>query len=70
MDIKKRITSCPKKSNKAGTLKNGYCIYKFNDDSKHYSYGVLTYMYIDIPVISDVLKIPVYSRTDRIYKFN
>ena len=58
------------KSNKAGTLKNGYCIYKFDDDSKHYSYGVLTYMYIDIPVISDILKIPVYSRTDRIYKFN
>ena len=67
---KKRITSCPKKSNKAGTLKNGYCIYKFDDDDKHYSYGILTYMYIDIPVIGDILKIPVYSRTDRIYKFN
>lgn len=37
--------------------------------SKYYSYGVLTYMYIDIPVIGDLLKIPVYSETDQIYDF-
>ena len=35
----------------------------------HYSYGVLTYMDMDIPIISQNLEIPVYSKTDKIYKF-
>ena len=75
----RRPISCP---TKYGTIDNdtdtktkemsGYCIYKFdnNGDDKHYSYGILTYMYIDVPVIGDILKIPVYSKTDRVYKFN
>ena len=67
-----RVSSCPKKDGITGQVKNGYCLYEFNydGDAKHYSYGVLTYMYIDIPVIGDLVKIPVFSRTDRIYYFS
>lgn len=66
-----RVNSCPEKDGKTGTAQNGYCIYEFENDGdgQHYSYGVLTYMYIDIPVIGDLLRIPVYSKTDRIYDF-
>ncbi len=64
--------SCPKKDGVAGTSYGGYCIYVFNNDgdNKHYSYGVMTYMYIDMPIISNLVKIPVYARTDRIYDFS
>lgn len=49
----------------------GFCIYKFvfDGDIKHYSYGILTYMKLDIPVLQDVLKLRVYAKTDRIYGF-
>ncbi|MCI8445121.1 MAG: hypothetical protein HFG15_01655 [Bacilli bacterium] len=68
-------------SNKCASSKNGgtlvtngdnqykYCVYRFEIDSRHYSYGVLTYMDMDIPIISQNLEIPVYSKTDKIYKF-
>lgn len=67
-----RVSSCPKKNGVQGTKKNGFCLYEYNPDgdSKHYSYGILTFMYIDIPVIGDLVKIPVYSKTDRIYYFS
>ena len=47
-----------------------YCIYYFQEDARHYTYGVLTYLYIDLPFVKDVFKIPVYTRTERIFKFN
>lgn len=48
-----------------------YCIYKFNNDgdSKHYSYGVVTYMTIDLSMLNWQMKFPVYARTKRIYRF-
>lgn len=63
--------NCPKKDKKDGTVYQGICVYEFNPDgdNKHYSYGVLTFMHMDIPIIGDLLRIPVYSRTDRIYNF-
>lgn len=74
-------TSCPimKGASKNGQAINlstggkvyGYCIYEFQNDGdvKHYSYGILTYMTLDMPVVVDVLKLRVYSKTDRIYNF-
>lgn len=47
-----------------------YCIYYFQEDARHYTYGVLTYLYIDLPFVKDVFKIPVYTKTERIFKFN
>lgn len=48
-----------------------YCIYKFNEDgdSKHYSYGVVTYMTVDFTMFNIKLKLPIYARTARIYRF-
>lgn len=70
-------------ANCAATYKNGtlvtlndnnfeYCVYR-NDsgakDKKHYQYAVLTYMYFDLPIISE-FKVPIYVKTDRIYCFS
>lgn len=54
-----------------------YCVYYNSDEAnskeknsgKHfYSYGVVTYIYMDLPIIGK-LKIPVYTKGERIYKF-
>jgi hypothetical protein len=47
-----------------------YCIYYYKEDARHYTYGVLTYIYVDLPFVSDFLRLPVYTRTERIFKFN
>ena len=39
-----------------------YCVFKFENDNGTY-YGVKTYMYLDIPVIGDVVKIGIYGET-------
>ncbi len=48
-----------------------YCVYI--DDlnpqkGSYYTYGVLTYMNLNLPIIN-VIDIPVFSRTNRLYKF-
>ena len=53
--------------------KNGfrYCIYIDNEKpskNSYYTYGVLTYMNIDLPFIKRI-NIPVFTKTNRIYKF-
>ena len=48
-----------------------YCVYISETNPKkgeYYNYGVLTYMNIDLPVIN-MIKLPVFTRTNRIYKF-
>lgn len=67
---------CPSKKN-GGTLvelkdeKFRYCVYYFGEeDSSYYSYGVITYVTLDIPMIDTFLRIPVYTKSDRIYDFN
>lgn len=39
-----------------------YCIFKFTNKKGSY-YGVKTYMYLDLPIIGDNLKIGVYGET-------
>lgn len=47
---------------------NGICVYIHNDsNSKSYEYGVVSYMTINLPVISDFVKIPVNTVTSEIY---
>ena len=48
-----------------------YCIYIDNlnpESGTYYTYGVLTYMNLNLPIIN-ILNIPVFTRTNRIYKF-
>ena len=48
-----------------------YCIYKFDNDgdTKHYSYGVVTYITVDFYMFNIKFKFPVYAKTRRIYRF-
>lgn len=48
-----------------------YCIYIDNlnpQKGSYYTYGILTYMNLDLPFIN-IIDIPVFSRTNRLYKF-
>jgi len=47
-----------------------YCVYYFEENEGHYGYGVMTYITIDIPIVNMFLQIPVYTRSNRIVKFN
>lgn len=62
--------------------KDGYCIYRYwNEKPKKtsdggnadtdifYSYAVISYMRMEIPVIGGLIKMPVYSKTYNIYHF-
>lgn len=58
-----------------GTENLGYCIYEFegedsNSDGKpdYYYYGITTYMMFDFPMVN-LLKLPVYNTTEKIYYF-
>lgn len=46
----------------------GICIYEIDSDN-YYSYGITTYMLFDLPLVN-MLRIPVYNTTEKIYKFN
>lgn len=48
-----------------------YCIYIDSEQPKkneYYTYGVLTYMNLDLPIINNI-DIPIFTRTNRIFKF-
>lgn len=49
----------------------GYCVYKCVDQGKedYYYYKIRINMMINIPVIGNMLDIPIYSNTDRIFDF-
>lgn len=51
-----------------------YCVYYIGNDGAdskgtYYSYGVVTYISFDIPIIGAFLKIPIYTESNRIFKF-
>lgn len=72
-------SACPVKSGQRAmtTLISGgaistrheVCIYRFASGSKHYKYGVITYMYVDLPVVGSIFKVPVYVESDYLYSF-
>jgi len=46
-----------------------YCIYEFPKENGYFHYGVLTYVYMDVPVVGGTFSLPVYAETERIYEF-
>ena len=47
---------------------SGICVYFYNDgSSKMYQYGITTYMTINIPIVSEFVKIPINTVTKEIY---
>lgn len=49
-----------------------YCLYEYPMDpnTRYQRYGIITYIYIDIPIVSKFLALPVYSETEKIYRFH
>ena len=48
--------------------KLGYCVYICNEGDYYY-YKIRTNMMIDIPIINDILDVPIYSNTNRLFDF-
>lgn len=52
-----------------------YCVYLYKDTkgnkgkNYYYSYGVITYIHMNIPIIDATVRIPIFTRTEKIYKF-
>lgn len=46
---------------------NGICVYEFVDGKK-YSYGVVTFMTFDFPIVNQIIRIPVYTRSMQLHK--
>lgn len=65
---------CPNKNGMSvvAKLSNNYkyCLYYQEIDSKHIKYGVISYMYMDLPIIGELMQIPIYAETNSIYRFN
>ena len=50
--------------------KLGYGANKKSDyHNRYFKYGIVTYINMDIPIIGGTFKLPVYSETERIFKF-
>lgn len=47
---------------------DGICIYFYNDAERHvYQYGIVTYMTINLPIVSEFINIPVNTISEEIY---
>ena len=53
----------------AGTGKNGYCVYECEKSDEYYYYRIRTNMMINIPIINNILNIPIYSSTNYMYDY-
>ena len=48
-----------------------YCVYEYpEENSRYFIYGILTYIYMDIPIVGGTFSLPIYSETERIYEFS
>lgn len=57
--------------NDSSTQNHRYCIYEYNANRDGYfKYGIITYIYLDLPIINQALAVPVYSETEKIYEFS
>ena len=58
--------------NSVSTNDYAICVYEYLpvNSSGYFRYGIVTYIYLDIPIIGKTLKLPVYSETEKIYKFS
>lgn len=46
------------------------CIYESGLKGRYFHYGVTTYIYFDIPVIGGTFKIPIYTESERMFRFS
>lgn len=77
-----RLSASKKCSKKRGyealsTLNSSYdfCVYEIPEETREWNgrystYGVITYIYLDMPVVGDFFKIPVYGQSKQVFSFN
>lgn len=72
----RKTGDCPAKDGVAASApisaRYRYCIYYYNNDgsSHYYSYGVISYITFEFPFFdSAFFSFPIYTRSDRIYRF-
>ena len=46
-----------------------YCIYFYDEGANYHSYGIVTYMNVELPLLGEVIRLPIYSKTMRLYGF-
>ena len=70
--------ACPVKDGQPAIANSSdykYCVYYFDhdtddNDDNYYSYGITTYIKIDFPIANLFIRIPLYSKSNRIYRFS
>lgn len=63
--------NCPTKYGQNLTKNASYCVYLEEDNEKNtYKYVIVTYLNMQIPIINQVLNLPVKTTTETIYKFS
>lgn len=83
MEANSDFSNCPKKKHNGHTYEpiarainknHKYCLYEYTqgDDyhNGYFTYGIVTYIFMDIPVIGGTFSIPVSSETESIFKFS
>lgn len=58
------------KSGNLNTETNGYCIYEEKLKNGKFRYKITTYLNMKIPIINNILNLPVNTYTDYIYYFS
>ena len=53
-----------------GYKNHRYCLYKYDNKDGYFTYGIITYVFMDIPLIGGKFRLPVYSETDAIFEFS
>lgn len=60
-------------NNEYGGLGYSVLYYDRTNDSKlanrEYQYGVYTYMYMDLPIVNNIIKLSVYGKSNKMYEF-
>ena len=51
---------------------DGYCVYLCyeEDEEEYYYYKIRTNMFINVPIVNDIVEMPIYSETNRMYDFD
>jgi hypothetical protein len=54
---------------KPSGVNHRYCVYLYDEGLGYRTYGVVSYINLDIPVIGQLVRVPIYSQTLRLYDF-
>ena len=47
-----------------------YCVYEYPKKDGYFTMGIITYIYMDIPIVGGTFALPIYAETERIFEFS